>query len=308
VVKVAITGGAGFLGKELTRQLLNDKSIEAIRVISTDEFKHAEMEREFNDDRVGFLIRDVRDYEGMGWALRGVDRIYHCAALKRVEKGCDVQEFLLTNVVGTRNICLAAERNQCERVMFISSDKAAYPANTYGKTKALAEDIVYNLNSKYANYKTRFACVRYGNVVNSTGSLIPLLKSSKGKIKITDPRMTRFWIKVEDAAKFVISCMNGMQGGEIFLPKMRAYSVEKLARIVRPNDEIEYIGMRDRGEKLHEILLTPEEVRVTRDYGDKYIIGSNHFGGEQLPEDFRYSSDTVKQFTDEEMIDIVFGL
>jgi len=299
-VKIAILGGSGSLGNELTRQLLQNAEVEQIRIFSRNENKQAIMQREFNDPRMRYLIGDIRDYTRLKRALRGIDQVFHVAALKRVEKTHDVDEIEKTNVKGTENACNAAEECGVKKFIFTSSDKAAYPANVYGASKMFGEQKVLQMN---AHSTTRYACTRYGNVLGSNGSILQVWpeQAKTGTIKITDARMTRFWITIKDAASFVIRCMNGMSGGEIFIPKMKTYGVERLARLIYPEASIEYIGMRDNGEKLHETMVIPEERERTKDYGDKYIIGGNHFGGIELEKDFEYSSDIVPSYTDEEM-------
>lgn len=299
-MKYLIDGGTGSLGQELTRQLLELPDTSVIRIFSRNENKQAEMQRKFKDERLRFLIGDIRDYDRVIRAMHGIDRVFHCAALKRVEKSHDVEEIIKTNIDGTVNVCNAADECRVEKLIFISSDKAAHPANIYGASKMVGEHKVLQMD---AQSNTKFACTRYGNVIGSNGSIIPLWKEREhtGLIYITHSQMTRFWISLSQAASFVIRCMNGMDGGEIFLPKMRSFKIEDLARLVVPKCAIEYIGLRDPGEKLHEILVTPEEVSRTKDYGDKYIIGGNHFGGIPVEPDFEYRSDLVEPYTDKEM-------
>lgn len=265
------------------------------------------MKRKFNNSKIGYLIGNIRDEFRLHGAMRGLNVIYHCAALKMVDESHDIREIRKTNISGTENICEIAEDLGVEKVIFTSSDKAAYPANIYGKSKAFSEDYILSLNTKYVNYKTKYACTRYGNCLGSTGSILQIWpeQAKTGPIKITHPEMTRFWLTLKQAATFVIKCANGMSGGEIFIPKIKSYGVERLARLLYPDCKMEYIGMRDNGEKLHERLTIPEETVRLRDYSDKYIIGGNHFGGIPVESDFEYRSDLVESYTDEEMRDMI---
>jgi UDP-N-acetylglucosamine 4,6-dehydratase len=302
-MKIGIVGGSGSLGQELTKQLLLKPQVESIRIISSTESKQAEMKRKFNNPKIGYLMCNIRDEYKLHGAFKGLNIIYHCAALKMVDESHDIREIRKTNITGTENVCETAEDMEIEKVIFTSSDKAAYPANVYGKSKAFAEDYIVRLNSKYLNYKTKFACTRYGNCLGSTGSILQIWpeQAKTGTIKITDARMTRFWLSLPQAASFVINCLEGMSGGEIFIPKIKSFSVERLAKLLYPECKIEYIGMRDNGEKLHERLTIPEENPRIRDFKDKYIIGGNHFGGIPLDKDFEYRSDLTESYTDEEM-------
>lgn len=296
-MKIAITGGTGTLGYELTRQLLARKDTESIRIFSRSESRQAEMERKFGDKRLRFLIGDVRDYERVRRAMRGVDRVFHCAALKRVEKTHDVEEIIKTNISGTCNVCNAAESLGIEKVLFISSDKAVYPANVYGMSKAVGEQKVLQMNG---HAKTKFSLTRYGNVLGSTGSVLQLWKeqASKGEIKITDPTMTRFWISVQDAARFVIEIMDSMKGGEIFIPKMKSFEVRRLAKLLYPMVKQITIPLRDRGEKLHETMITHGEMKEMEDMEDRYVIGA----GKGLK--VIYNSYFAERYTDKEMMNL----
>lgn len=299
---VLISGGTGTLGTELTRQLLNREDIDTIRIFSRSESKQAEMQAKFNNKKLRFLIGDIRDIDRVRDALSGVDIVFHCAALKRVDKTHDVDEIEKTNIQGTRIMANIARRQGIKKFMMISSDKAVRPTNVYGSSKMHGEQKVLQMNAHSNN--TRYAVCRYGNVLGSTGSLLQIWPKQveQGKIFITDENMTRFWIRIEKAAEFVIRCMDGMSGGEIFIPKMKSFGIKRLADLLYPRTPQEIIGMRDAGEKLHEELITPLEVKHTKDHGDKYIVYGNHFGGISVESDFEYTSEKVPSFTDEEML------
>jgi UDP-N-acetylglucosamine 4,6-dehydratase len=238
--------------------------------------------------------------------MTGIDIVVHAAALKQVP-ACEYNpiEAVLTNVMGARNIIEAALDMGVKKVMAISSDKAVNPVNLYGATKLVAEKLFVQGNAYSGTSETRFSCVRYGNVVGSRGSVIPLFLGQKnnGKVTITDERMTRFWLTLEQGVRFVIRCIEQMHGGEVFVPKIPSMNIIDLVKAVAPGCEVENIGIRP-GEKLHEILVSEDEVRQTLELDDMFIIKPAHpwwqignwVDGRSLPDGFRYASNTNPQW------------
>jgi len=298
---ILITGGTGSFGKACTRHLLDTADPHAIRVFSRDELKQTEMEADYRDDRLRFLIGDVRDRERLERATRGVDLIIHAAALKHVPV-CEYNPFeaVQTNVIGTENVVAAAIRNDVPQTMFLSTDKAVNPVNLYGATKLAAEKIVSQANAYAGDADVRFATVRYGNVVGSRGSVIPLFlrQAETGVLTITDDRMTRFWITLEQAVQFVLSRIDLADGGEVFVPKIPSMRVMDIADAIAPEAEHRITGIRP-GEKLHEVMLTEDESRHSRDLEDCYAIDPEFrfrqirkpLTGTAVADGFRYSSD-----------------
>lgn len=302
---VLVTGGTGSFGKKFIEILLKEYHPKKIIIFSRDELKQHEMRQKFPDtdgSPVRYFIGDIRDKDRLNRAFRGVDIVVHAAALKQVP-ACEYNPFeaVLTNVIGSKNIIDAAIDQGVTKVLALSTDKAVNPINLYGATKLCAEKIFISGNAYSAN-KTGpfFSCTRYGNVVRSRGSVIPLFFEQRkhGKITITDPRMTRFWITLEQGVHFVIKFIEEMQGGEIFIPKIPSMNIMDLAKTIAPDCEIETIGVRP-GEKLHESLISLDEAFHTREFDDKYIIfpahpwwqESNWAGGKNMPEGFSYTSD-----------------
>lgn len=299
---VLITGGTGSFGKSFVKLLLREHRPKKVIVFSRDELKQHEMlSGGFNDPRIRYFLGDIRDVDRLRRAFHDVDIVVHAAALKQVP-ACEYNpiEAVLTNVMGGRNIIEAALDAQVGKVMAISTDKAVSPVNLYGATKLVAEKLFVQANAYSGSGPTRFSCVRYGNVVASRGSVIPLFLEQRktGKITLTDPRMTRFWITLPDAVQFVASCLELMHGGEVFVPKIPSMSIMDLARAVAPECEIEHIGIRP-GEKLHEVLISEDEARHTRELDDMFTIVPAHpwwdqdawSQGKTPGDDFRYSSD-----------------
>lgn len=308
---VLITGGTGSFGQAFTRVLLDNERVAAVRILSRDEFKQSEMQRRFGDERLRFFIGDVRDRERLLRAFDGVHVVVHAAALKQVP-ACEYNPFeaVKTNVLGAANVIDAAIERGVERVMALSTDKAASPINLYGATKLCAEKLFVQGNAYVGAHLTRFACVRYGNVVASRGSVVPLLYEQRGKgtVTLTDPRMTRFWITLGEAVEFVKRCIEIMQGGEVFVPKIPSVRVTNLVQAIAPGCEIEQIGIRP-GEKLHEILVTLDESRHTAEKGRFFLILPEHpwWRGESLGEvppngEFIYSSDRNNEWLSVERI------
>lgn len=299
---VLITGGTGSLGKKLSEKLLREYSPKKLIIFSRDELKQHEMQVSgFDDPRLRYFIGDVRDVTRLRRAFAGVDIVIHAAALKQVP-ACEYNpiEAVLTNVDGARNVIDAAIDSGVKRVMALSTDKAVNPVNLYGATKMVAEKLFVQANAYSASGPTRFSSVRYGNVVASRGSVIPLFLEQRksGKVTITDSRMTRFWLTLDQAAQFVITCTERMHGGEVFVPKIPSMTIKNLAEAVAPGCEIEIIGIRP-GEKLHEVLISEDEARHTVELEDRFVIQpvhpwwseDNNGGGRIIIDGFRYTSD-----------------
>ena len=293
-----VTGGTGSFGVEFVRSTLEQEP-KSVRVYSRGELLQEQVAKHFNDDRLRFLIGDVRDYSRLYRAMQGVDIVIHAAALKHVPS-CEYNpiEAIATNIGGAQNIINAAINSSVQQVIAISTDKAVQPINIYGATKMVMEKLMTNANV-YGS--TRFACVRYGNVVNSRGSVIPLFKRQKdegGKLTVTDPEMTRFLITLQMGVQLVFTALSTMQGGEVYVPKIPAVKIMDLAEGIAPGAEIEYIGIRP-GEKVHEVLITKEEGTRTYDCGDYYIVEPEFYtwdrepiAGKLVPSGFIYASDT----------------
>jgi UDP-N-acetylglucosamine 4,6-dehydratase len=298
---VLVTGGTGSFGKTFIRTVLDAHDPAAVRVYSRDELKQYELARELEDDpRLRFLIGDVRSRERLAMAMRGVDVVIHAAALKQVPV-CEYNPFeaVQTNVHGAENVVAAAIANDVPQTISLSTDKAVNPVNLYGATKLCAEKIVTQGNAYVGDAVSRFASVRYGNVVGSRGSVVPLFKrqAALGELTITDEAMTRFWITLEQAVEFVISCLAMMRGGEVFVPRAPSMRVVEIADALAPKARRRVIGIRP-GEKVHEVLITEDESRHARALPDRFVIYPPYAFwrtgepiGEELPPGFRYSSD-----------------
>lgn len=301
---VLITGGTGSFGQKLVETLLREDKPKKLIVFSRDELKQFEMRQAFPDDAnssIRYFIGDIRDRMRLGRALSGVDIIIHTAAMKQVP-ACEYNPFeaIQTNIIGAKNVIDAAIDCGVQKVMALSTDKAVNPINLYGATKLCAEKIFVQANTYSGVSGTKFSVCRYGNVVGSRGSILPLLLKQRqnGAITITDSRMTRFWITLEEGVKFVTRCTQQMHGGEIFVPKIPSMKVLELAQSIAPECEIRYIGIRA-GEKLHEVLVSEDEARHTVELDDRYIIqpvhpwwqSKNWTAGQPLPNGFRFSSD-----------------
>ena len=299
---VLVTGATGSFGQAFIRVLLNEYEPTAVRLFSRDEYKQAQVQESFgNDERLRFLLGDVRDEARLIRATRGVDVIVHAAALKQVP-ACEYNptEAVRTNVTGAENVVTAAIANDVPVTMALSTDKAVNPVNLYGATKLAAEKLVTQGNAYSGDSPARFANVRYGNVVGSRGSVVPLFRrqAREGTITITDERMTRFWITLEQAVRFVIRGLEQMTGGEVFVPKIPSTHVTDIADVLAPDAERRIIGIRP-GEKLHEVMVTEDESRHAYDVGFAYVIAPESASwdfqppqGERTPAGFRYASDT----------------
>ena len=257
-----ITGASGFAGRHLARYLLDHAHPEQVRVFSRSESRQAAMQAEMDDPRLRFLLGDVRDADRLVTAFRGVDFLVHAAALKRVDT-CEAQpwEATLTNIMGTQHVAAAAIARGIQRAIFLSSDKAPAPDTFYGMTKLCAERLWIQGNVYAAGDPTRFSVTRYGNVMGSTGSVVPVWRQQakiRGRITITDPEVTRFWMTATQACALIVQAFEQSQGGETFIPCLKAASLGELADVVAPEAEREIVGLRPT-EKRHEMLLTEEE-------------------------------------------------
>jgi len=311
---ILITGGTGSFGKKFVEVMLKEYHPKKLIVYSRDELKQLEMRAAgFDHPSLRYFIGDVRDQERLRRAMHGVDIVVHAAALKQVP-ACEYNpmEAIKTNIMGTSNVIEAALDSGVEKVMSLSTDKAVNPVNLYGATKLAAEKLVVQSNAYAAGTATRYSCVRYGNVVGSRGSVVPVFiqQRSSGKLTITDERMTRFWLSLEQGVHFVIRCIEQMHGGEVFVPKIPSMKVLDLARAIAPNARVEVIGIRP-GEKLHEVLISEDEARTAVELGDMFVVLPAEgmwfvydwkSRGKSLPADFRYTSDTNTQWLDLESI------
>lgn len=302
---ILLTGGTGSFGQKFTEIMLRKHKPNVIRIFSRDELKQWEMEKKFNsDNRLRFFIGDIRDKNRLERAMDGVDIVIHTAALKHVPV-CEYNPFeaVKTNILGAQNIVETAIDHNIDKVVVLSTDKAVNPVNLYGATKMCMEKIFIAANSYVGpKRKTRFSCVRYGNVVGSRGSVIPLFKNQKetGTITITDERMTRFWITLEQGVELVLKAINEMHGGEVFIPKIPSMKIKDLAKAIASDCQIKYTGIRP-GEKLHECLLTEDEARHSFEFNDHFVIEPEfHWwtknvliekGGKRPTDNFRYTSD-----------------
>lgn len=297
---VLITGGTGSFGHAFVREVLQE-DVRKIIVFSRDELKQYEMARLFPDRRMRFFIGDVRDKDRLYRAFEGVDVVVHAAAIKHVP-ACEYNpiEAVKTNILGAQNVIEAALDCGVRRVIALSTDKAANPINLYGATKLAADKLFIAANSYAGQKETRFSVVRYGNVVGSRGSVVPLFLRLRhtGKLPITDARMTRFWITLEQGVRFVLDCLGRMRGGEIFVPKIPSMRVVDLAEAIAPGCRLEHIGIRP-GEKLHEVMIPEDDARRTLEFETYYVIQpefpwwkNDHENGRCLPDGFRYASDT----------------
>jgi len=320
---ILITGGTGSFGKKCTEIILRRYKPRRLIIFSRDELKQFEMAQEFPDskyDCIRFFIGDVRDKERLYRAFNNVDIVIHAAALKQVPTAeYNPFEAVKTNVLGAQNVINVAIDQGVKKVIALSTDKAANPINLYGATKLCSDKLFIAGNSYVGHDHSAFSVVRYGNVVGSRGSVIPFFLNCKnnGYLPITDPRMTRFWITLEQGVNFVLACLERMVGGELFVPKIPSMNIMDLAKAIAPECETKIIGIRP-GEKLHELLITKDDARRTLEFKDHYVIQPEfHFWkrrykvnkGKPVPEDFEYNSGTNPwRLTVEEMRKIVADL
>jgi len=300
---VLITGGTGSFGKKFTEIVLRELRPKKLIIFSRDELKQHEMRQiypESANPAIRFFIGDVRDPSRLERAFHGVDLVVHAAALKQVP-ACEYNPFeaIQTNIIGAKNIIDAAINQRVKKVVALSTDKAVNPVNLYGATKLCAEKLFVQGNAYAGGAATRFSCVRYGNVVGSRGSVIPLFEEQRktGRLTVTDARMTRFWITLEQSVRLVLRAAEQMRGGEVFIPKIPSMNIMDLAQAIGPDCQIVESGIRP-GEKLHEVLLSEDEARQALELDDLYIVYSPHpswsqakaSGGRPLPDGFRYTS------------------
>jgi UDP-N-acetylglucosamine 4,6-dehydratase len=298
---VLITGGTGSFGRALTKRLINSKA-RRIAIFSRDELKQLDMKNEFHDDRLRFFLGDIRDSSRLDIALHGVDYVVHAAALKQVDTGeYNPMEFVKTNIVGSQNVIDACIRNSVKKVVALSTDKASSPINLYGATKLTADKLFSAANNYSYGYGTLFSIVRYGNVIGSRGSVIPYFKqlAAEGKtLSITDKRMTRFWITLDQAVEFVLESFEIMQGGELYVPRIPSMKIMDLAQAIKKDFKYEEIGIRP-GEKLHEEMISPDDSRRTVELPNRYVVspifaewGFTPPKGNAVEDGFTYRSDT----------------
>ena len=316
---VLITGGTGSLGKSLVHHLLTETKTRRIAVFSRDELKQHDLRIYFKDDpRLRWFLGDIRDLDRLKRAFHGVDFVIHAAALKQVDTGeYNPMEFIKTNVLGSQNVIDASIDAGVKRVVALSTDKASSPINLYGATKLTADKLFVAANNYSYTYGTTFSVVRYGNVMGSRGSVIPFFKNlaAQGKpLPITDLRMTRFWISIEDAVKFVIDSLEMMTGGELYVPRIPSMKIVDLAHAVSADSKLEEIGMRP-GEKLHEEMISADDSRRTIILDNRFVVtpvvaewGYSAPTGQTMPEGQAYRSDTndmwisasdIKKFIDQ---------
>lgn len=315
---VLVTGGTGSFARAFVDTLLSQNAPRRLVVFSRDEQKQDVMAREVSAahpglaDRMRYFIGDVRDLSRLELAMREIDYVVHAAAIKIIPIAeYNPFETILTNVHGAENVVKAALRNKVSRVVALSTDKAANPINLYGASKLASDKIMVAANNLSGSHGTKFSVVRYGNVIGSRGSVVPffdsLIKKGAKALPITDPRMTRFWITLEQGVQFVLSSLALMNGGELFVPKIPSMKMTELARAMAPDLPHEIVGIRP-GEKLHEVMITEDDARLTLELDDRYVIcpqfpgwKSEHLakaGAKPVAEDFRYSSEINKEWLD----------
>lgn len=303
---VLVTGGTGSFGKKFTKALLDATRVKKVIVFSRDELKQYEMQQLYPaEPRLRFFIGDVRDGPRLYRAFHGVDFVVHAAALKQVPAAeYNPFEAVKTNIHGAQNVIEAAIEQGVERVIALSTDKACSPVNLYGATKLVSDKLFVAGNAYAGGTKTRFSVVRYGNVVGSRGSVVPYFKqvAETGELPITDERMTRFWITLEQGVEFVIASLERMHGGELFVPKIPSMRVVDLAKAMAPNASLKVVGIRP-GEKLHEEMISAADSRRTVDMGSYFVIQPEmewwppqHVDGAPVPDGFSYASDTNEKW------------
>lgn len=320
--RVLVTGGTGSFGRAFAAHVLEHQDPERLIIFSRDELKQYEMAQEFPESRhpaIRYFIGDVRDIDRLEMAMRDIEIVIHAAALKHVPAAeYNPFECIHTNVLGAENLVKAALRTGVERVLALSTDKAVNPANLYGASKLASDKIFVAANRLAGIGRTRFAIVRYGNVVGSRGSVVPLfqklLANGTDTLPVTDDRMTRFWITLPQAVNFVMSSLAMMGAGETFIPRIPSMRIVDLARALAPEAELDLIGIRP-GEKLHEALITEDDALTTLDLDDRYVIAPRFFAWHErweahrdarVAEDFRYTSDLNDEWLDiEDLHDVL---
>ncbi|TLM66173.1 MAG: UDP-N-acetylglucosamine 4,6-dehydratase (inverting) [Deltaproteobacteria bacterium] len=312
---ILITGGTGSFGKKYVKTILERYAPGKLIVYSRDELKQYEMQQQFNAKCMRYFIGDVRDKDRLVQAMRGVDCVIHAAALKQVPAAeYNPMECIKTNIHGAENVIHAALHNEVEKVIALSTDKAANPINLYGATKLASDKLFVAANNMAGGHKTKFSVVRYGNVVGSRGSVVPffakLIEEQAEYLPITDVRMTRFWITLQQGVDFVLKNFERMYGGEIFVPKIPSVRIADLATAMAPDLPQRVVGIRP-GEKLHEIMCPADDSHLTLEFGDHYVLRPtitftsrnnnftiNNLGEEGVPveEGFEYNSGTNRHF------------
>jgi len=302
---VLVTGATGSFGKRFVKALLEQHDPKRVIAFSRDELKQFEMQQNINSPKLRFFLGDVRDKERLYRAIDGIEIVIHAAAMKQIPTSeFNPMEAIKTNIFGAENVINVCIDQGVKRVIALSTDKAANPANLYGATKLCADKLFIAANALSERHRTMFSVIRYGNVIGSRGSVIPFFmqRRATGIIPITDARMTRFWITLDQGVKFVISSLEHMHGGEIFVPKIPSMKVTDVAAVVAPGCKTEIIGIRP-GEKLHEIMITQDDAINTAEFEHHFAIQPAAYWwdqeayllktrGKPVAEDFHYSSDT----------------
>ena len=311
---ILLTGGTGSFGTAFVERVSQQWPDSVIRVFSRDELKQSEMQARFGDrDNLRYFVGDIRNRARLARAMKGADVVIHAAAMKQVG-ACEYNPFeaVQTNILGAQHIVDAAIDSGVERVVALSTDKAVNPVNLYGATKLCQEKIIVQGNAYAAQSSTKLSCVRYGNVVGSRGSVVPLFRKQveEGRLTITDERMTRFWITLDEAVDLVLYALEHMVGGEVFIPKIPSMRVVDLAEAMAPGVPRDVIGIRP-GEKLHELLLTSDESRHAIDAGDVYVVLPEHpwwtdhprwLAGQPVDSEFVYASDSNTAWLDADQL------
>lgn len=301
---VLVTGATGSFGKRFVKHVLEQHDLKRLVIFSRDELKQFEMQQQFQSPKLRYFLGDVRDKHRLYRAFDGVQVVIHAAAMKQVPASeYNPMEAVKTNIIGAENVIDVCIDQQVERVIALSTDKAANPANLYGATKLCSDKLFIAANALSGRHRTHFSVVRYGNVIGSRGSVVPffLQRRKDGVLPITDPRMTRFWITLTQGVQFVTDCLERMRGGEIFVPKIPSMGILDVAKAVAPECNTRIIGIRP-GEKLHEIMITQDDALNTAEFSDHYVIQPaaewwdrgaylRETGSRPLSEDFQYSSD-----------------
>jgi len=315
---ILVTGGTGSFGKKFIETVLARFKPQRLVIYSRDELKQYEMQQRFNPldhKSLRYFIGDVRDIERLKLALRGIDTVVHAAALKQVPAAeYNPTECIHTNVLGAENLVMACIQSEVKQLIALSTDKAANPINLYGASKLASDKIFVAGNQLSGRDGTRFCCVRYGNVVGSRGSVVPLFqrlaRENADKIPITDPDMTRFWITLQQGVDFVLECLGTMRGGEIFIPKIPSMRITDLADALAPGVAHDIVGIRP-GEKLHEVMVTEDDARSTLEFDNRYVIEPFFRAPSQsvlppgatlVPKNFRYASDNNSQWLDRQQL------
>ena len=320
---ILITGGTGSFGMKCTKIILDRYKPKRLIIFSRDELKQFEMAQDYSDtkyDSIRYFIGDVRDKERLHRAFHNVDYVIHAAALKQVPAAeYNPFEAVKTNILGAQNVINVAIDQGVKKVIALSTDKAANPINLYGATKLCSDKLFIAGNSYVGHKHTIFSVVRYGNVVGSRGSVIPFFLKCRenGVLPITDPRMTRFWITLEQGVDFVLNCLETMVGGELFVPKLPSMNIMDLAKVIAPECKTNIIGIRP-GEKLHEVMIPKDDARRTIEYDDHYVIQPDFVfwekrfidsGCKPAPAEFEYNSgDNPWMLTPEQMSEIIKNL